>query len=102
MSDEAKAPEQGAQEGHSTTLDRLTTRVHEKADEAGATLTISACRKLIDIIEARQLDLAMVSIEDQFDPQNTLMDKGRFEALSELATDFRGMIDEKRKEGEAA
>lgn len=98
--DQAQKPTDTQAQPLRSQLDRLTEQIQERSQQAEATLPISACRKVIDIIEGTQLDLAMASIKDTFDAAGSLIDKGKFEALDELTARLRSLIDEKSREAE--
>lgn len=98
--DQAQKPTDNQAQPPRSQLDRLTGQIQERAQQAEDTLPISACKKMIDIIEAIQLDLAMASITDEFEAAGSIMDKGKFEGLSELAGRLRGLIDSKLREAE--
>lgn len=74
--------------------------MQERALGALDGVPIGSCKRLIDIIEAQQLDIAMASITSQWDPQQRLIDQGKFEAMEFLANQLRLAVQEKRRANE--
>lgn len=76
----------------------ITALMEKRAEDGIVTLPVSSCRKVLTWVEWRQQDLAMASLPSEYDPQDVLMDKGRFKAFEEVADKMKYLIEQSERE----